>query len=352
MSESEGGAARRVRLLIAAARRLADPLDPLGVLARRELPSATGLSPEGVELALTRYLETNPSDEEVASLVRSVPAVPRAQVLLSANVFVAAHRALALALAASEDVVVRPSRREPAMARLLDRAAPGTFQIVERLEPRPGDHVWAYGSDETLEAIAPNLPAGVALHSHGSGIGVVFVELPGDAAQDDVAALAEAVTDDVVVFDQRGCLSPRIVFAAAEPPFVRALAERLAKSLAAAAQRVPLGRLEEDEVADRVRYRDALLVTGTLFPAGESVVGADVVGRAVVVPPIGRNVHVMRMLEVRTVAAALGPVVAAVGVSGSESFVSSVRSAFPRARLSRPGAMQLPPFDGPVDRRS
>jgi Acyl-CoA reductase (LuxC) len=352
VTERGGDATRRVTRLIGAARRLADPRDPLGERARRELPVTTGLSPEGIELALTRCLETRPSDAEVASLVGSVAFAMRAHVLLSANVFVAAHRAIALALAASDDVVVRPSRRDPSMVSLLEAGAPGLFRIADRLEPSAGDHMWAYGSDDTLSTVRSGLPAGVVLHAHGSGVGVVFVEPSANAPVPELETLAEAVTDDVIVFDQRGCLSPRVVLVAGEPKVVRAFAETLAGALTHAANRVPLGRLDDDEIADRERYRGALLVAGDAFPAAEGVVGVDVAGHAVVVPPAGRNLHVMRAVDLVRSAEALGASVAAVGASGSEAFVERIRSLFPRARLSAPGEMQTPAFDGPVDIRT
>jgi hypothetical protein len=347
---SDAIAVRRVRTLVDAAKRLADPRDPLGVEARAELPAATGLSPEGVDLALDRCLETHPSDVEVMALVRSVAPAPRAHVLLSANVFVGALRAIALGLAASERVVVRPSRREPVMARLLERAAPGLFSVVDQLEPSAGDHLWAYGEAETLEALRRETTQGVILHAHGPGIGIVFVDASA-AAPRELDVTAEAVAADVVPFDQRGCLSPRVVFVLGEPLRARAFAEALSASLTRAAQRVPVGRLDAEELAGRTRYRDTLLAAATIFPSGGGFVGLDLDGTAIVVPPAGRNVHVMRCVDPAVVTAPLGSAVTSVAVSGDRALIDRVSSLFPHARVTEPGAMQTPPFDGPVDRR-
>ena len=54
----------RVERLLEGARVLRDPASPLGRRARAELPKATRLSPEGVELALSECLETEPTDAE------------------------------------------------------------------------------------------------------------------------------------------------------------------------------------------------------------------------------------------------------------------------------------------------
>src|SRR6185295_1415224 len=127
-----------------AARRIADATDPFGRRARTLLPESTGLSLQGVELALTRCLEIQPTEAELAALCASLPEVPRAHVSLPANVFVAAHRAIALAAAAAPEVAVRASRREPHLPALLCEASDGAFELVRELSPRSGDMYFAY----------------------------------------------------------------------------------------------------------------------------------------------------------------------------------------------------------------
>src|SRR6188768_461847 len=200
---------RRARLepLLESARSLADPASERGRLARERLAHSSGLSAQGVDFALQRCLEIAPDEREIAALIRSTPSAQVAHVLLSANVFVAAHRAIAIALAASAEVRVRASRREPEMAELLLAGAPGSFQLVTELSPHSGDRLWAYGSDDTMAEVAATLPAGVALHAHGSGFGVaVLDEVPPEA---ELGALLGRLAEDIALFDQRGCLSPR-----------------------------------------------------------------------------------------------------------------------------------------------
>jgi hypothetical protein len=339
-----------VERLVAAARRLAEPDDPIGVEARAVLPLSTGLSREGVELALSRCLETRPSAAELAALVASARPAPRAHVLLSANVFVAAHRALAVALASSADVTVRPSRREPEMVRLLRLGAPELFRVAERLDPAPGDRFFAYGTDETLETVERGLPKGVAFEGHGAGLGIVFVDglgVPGD----EIERVASAIAEDVVPFDQRGCLSPRIAFVDADEPTARRLASAIASRLSELEREVPLGYLEPDEVALAVRYRDTMTMVGEVLRAGSGSVGLSLEEGAIVVPPPGRNLHVQRCSDLARVGAALSSRVTSVGVAGRASVIERVRALFPGARLARAGAMQAPPFDGPVDLR-
>ncbi len=344
---SRSSARERIRRLVDAARRIADPTDPLGVEARRVLPASTGLSAQGVALALEAALESNPSEAEVSSLIASVEQAPRAHVLLSANVFVGAHRALALALAASSVVRVRPSRRETTMVRLLDQGAPGSFEIVDTLTPVSGDRFWAYGTDATLRDVQRALPSGVEFHPHGPGLGVVALGV-GCTASPYIDDLARRVAHDVILFDQRGCLSPRVVAASGSIDEVRGFARALASELVRAEVRFPRGLVTQDEAAAAVRYRDTLLVGGELLPAGAGWVGLDVSGQTIVVPPPGRHVHVLVADEPLRKLASLEGRVTSLAV---ENLSSEIPGSLSGARRCSPGEMQAPPFDGPVDRR-
>ncbi|HEX4338606.1 MAG TPA: acyl-CoA reductase [Polyangiaceae bacterium] len=345
----------QVWALVAAARRLADAKTNEGARARAVLAAATGLSVEGVELALTEHLETEPTRNDVTALVGSVEPARAAHVVLSAGVFVAAHRAIALGLAASDTVFVKPSRREPEMARLLAEALPGSFTVVDAIAPRAGDVVFAYGNDETLAAMRAALPAGVRFRGHGTGFGVAIIDARGTDAE--LEASAVSLCRDVVPFDQRGCLSPRIVFVTGTPERGHAFSEALSHSLARAERLVPRGQLSADEAAEITRYRDTIRYAGALFPAGTGWIGFDATGGAAVLPPVGRNLHVVVTNDVPALLAPISKWITAIGMGGAvsggtaEGLTNAVRTAVPRARMSALGLMQKPPFDGPVDRR-
>jgi hypothetical protein len=340
----------RVETLVRAARRIADPADELGVLARATLPAATGLSPEGVALALEHHLETDPSDAELDSLLSSVRPARSAHVVLSAGVFVAAHRAIALGLAAAEAVYVKPSRREDEMARLLARAAPGSFTLVDAIEAEQGDVVFAYGTAKSLTAIKAGLPAPVVFHGHGPGIGVACVELS-SSNDSQLEAACRLIADDVVPFDQRGCLSPRIVFVAGAEETVGQFGEALARSLADRERKIPRGRIFAEEAAEAVRYRDTMQFSSAIHAAGSAWVGVDLCGGVSVVPPSGRNVHVARSTNIGASISPIAHSVTVAGIFGAPSFAAHIAEALPRARKCRLGLMQRPPFDGPVDLR-
>jgi hypothetical protein len=311
----------------------------------------TGLSIEGVELALGECLETSPSDGEVRALVSSVAPARAAHVVLSASVFVGAHRAIALALAASSAVFVRPSRREPEMARLLAEAVPDLFTIVDEIRPEAGDVVFAYGADATLYAIESRLPQSVRFEGHGTGFGVVVVD-GGLASDAELGHAATAVAQDVVPFEQRGCLSPRLALVEGTAARGRTFAESMARALVEVERRVPRGQLSASEAAEIVRYRDTLRYAGELFGSVRSGwVGLDVTDGPPSLSPVGRNLHVIVSYNAKARLASISRWVTTIAIQGSRSFADHVRGAVPFARRCALGHMQRPLFDGPVDLR-
>lgn len=276
--------------------------------------------------------------------------------ILPSNVFVAAHRALALALASSADVRVKPSRREPVFVELLAEAAPGLFEIVPGSGEYPwhavrgGDHVWAYASDQTLSTLARALPAGAVLHAHGAGFGVAVVAL-GDRSHWRESARGLAV--DTALFEQRGCLSPRLVLAQGELAAAEAFAELLALSLSELAEHCPPARFEPAEQAANAWFRQRSAALGRVFAAGTGAVAVhETTSLLAALPPAGRNLLVVPVTE-QALAHALAELEPHVTIAGcsSPTLAHEVARALPRARIAPLGQMQSPPFDGPVDRR-
>jgi hypothetical protein len=265
-------------------------------------------------------------------------------VLLSANVFVAAHRAIALALAASEHVFVRASRREPQMAELLARGAPGLFTLVSELGPRPGDHVFAYGRNETLAALRSSLPPGVVLHGHGDGFAVAVA-----GPEAEPTAVAEGLALDIALFDQRGCLSPRALLVAGHE--ARPYARALQSALEALERRVPLGRLSSDEQARVTNFRDSMTFSAEVLPAGSGFVSLEEAAERLIIAPVGRNCHVASCADPLALLEDQREALTSVGLAGADALRDRLATMLPGVRLTAIGELQTPPFDGPVDRR-
>jgi acyl-CoA reductase-like NAD-dependent aldehyde dehydrogenase len=308
---------------------------------------------------MSECLETDASQAELEAFCERAPVAPRVWVVLSANVFVAAYRTIAWALAASERVFVKPSRRDPVFAELLWQAAGSdSFELVDALQPIPGDHVHAYGSDETLEQVFAALPSGVTLWGYGSGLGAALVLQPGNEA-----AAAAGVAKDTVLFEQRGCLSPRCVGVSSACD-VEAFAAALEQELLALDDRISAPVLPDEQRADLAWFANLARRTGSLrLPVRRGA--SEPAGRIhlmqsaptnwpapLLVAPPGRALCVYVADEPWLSLNEHEPLITCLGTDANLAQRAQLSARFPSARLSELGQMQRPPFDGPVDRRA
>ncbi|MGH7285679.1 MAG: acyl-CoA reductase [Polyangiaceae bacterium] len=341
MSDDVDARIARVRAVVDAARTLAPDASLVDPIAR-----STGLSREGVGLALRSHLETDPSDEDLRSLVSRMQVALHVHVILSSNVFTASLRAVACASAASASVSVQTSSREPHFANALLRAIanPAIFKADrDYVTSMSTGEIHVYGRGETIDAIEKLAPPGIVIRAHGPGFGVACV-VPGDQLE----LAASNMATDVVPFDQRGCLSPRVAFVVGDSDRARAFADRLAVVLERMGSSVPRGTLDDDEKADAARYVDTMRFAGHVAVGATCTVGLS---ESFTIPPSGRHVHVMPLgapTELTRVIAPVSHLVTAVGASDR-----TLASFFPDfVRYSKLGVMQKPPLDGPVDLRA
>lgn len=339
---AESARRARVARLVEAARVLGNPQTDAGRSLRRRLLETSGLSAANIELGLTRCLEIEPVDEHLQALLASTPEAPHAHVRLSGNVFVAALRAIVIGLASSAQVSVRASRRDPALAEALQTLAPQLFELTTQLAPKPGDHFWSYGSDATLAEVKASLPSGVWFHHHGSGFGAAVVDASALTAEQ-----TRELALDSALFDQRGCLSPRVVCVIGSHEQALDVAKDLATELTALERELPPGPQDAAQAADARRDRDAAAYAFELFSAGSGWVSF---APELVVPPAGRNLHVSATPDPLR---ALTPFIQHITCIGTnaDSLAGQLRHTFGGARLVALGDMQRPPLDGPVDRR-
>lgn len=335
--------ARDVRAVLDAAATLAARADEEWIAS---LVESTGLSREGVALGLRVALEREATDDELRLLLSRVRPAESVTVVLAANVFVAAVRAIVLALAAAPRVYVRPSRRDPVFARALVEALDDPrITLVDELVAH-GGVVHAYGRDETMRALVDT--TGMPVWAHGAGLGVAIVD-----AEDDRALTARALADDMVVFDQRGCLSPRIAFFVGDPAGARHLAVSLVAELDDARARVPPGSLAAAEAREIAAARDVALVCGeVLGEAGGMVAITEVEqGASCMMFPPGRHLVLVPVASEAELVPHLARFGTALVTVGSTDEGRTARLAPAWARRARLGALQRPRLDGPVDLR-
>jgi hypothetical protein len=309
-----------------------------------EIARMTGLSPEGVRLALDEHLEIAATDSELELLVDRAGDAPRVHVILSAGVFVGALRALAVAYASSGVVTVRPSRRDPVFARALVEAL-GRPAVSLGDSPALAGEVHVYGTDETNARVAAGAWPGVVVRRHGSGLGVAAVSRAAD-----VASAAVLVAADVVPFDQRGCLSPRVVLVEGDEARACDFAGALDAALGAAGSRIPRGWLSEDERAQASRYMQTVAFAGRVWRGSAHGIGSS--SGPLLMPPPGRYVHVRAVSDAADARLCLAPIARYIVAFGTDDPGRLAAWAPESARVSALGFMQRPPLDGPVDLRA
>lgn len=335
--------------IVSAARRLAEREGAPRASLVASLVATTGLSPEGVELGLARHLEIDPSPEEIASLVASAAPTREVAVVLSANVFVGALRAIALARAASERVRVRPSRREPAFARALVAELGDPAVVLDEalaVEDLRGGELHVYGHDATISDVRRKVAPGVLVRGHGSGLGVAWVTRAAD-----LEPSASALASDVVPFDQQGCLSPRVVLVEGDAARARALGEALHGALTELGRRVPRGEVPVDVRASAAMWSASLAYAGEVLEGADHVVAVADEAAPAALPPTHRHVLVVPIRDAAALAVAVAPLAHAVVAFGCDDDEAARAVAPAWSRRSRLGAMQRPRLDGPVDGR-
>jgi len=258
-------------------------------------------------------------------------------VVLASNVCIAPLRALACAVASSASVRLKPSRRDPVVAELLVRAlSEPDILVTETIGARSGEALHLYGSDEAIAEVTASVDPEVRVTSHGHGIGVAVVDWPDRRA-------AEAIAEDLVAFDGRGCLSPRVVIASGDP-------ERFGELLHQALGHHPIarGRCDHHDRAALQRYGRTMEAVGRWLQGPHHGVACDPDPEAIALPPPLRSTIVVPANGI----AHLDPtLVTTIGHDGGGELFQQLAERCPRARRAALGDMQRPPLDGPVDRR-
>lgn len=365
----------RVEALVGLARKLLELAQHGNVDA---LSTSSGLSPEMTRWALRTTFDTVTETSLRAFLVSAelpdhrVAPVGLATVLLSGNVLTAPARALLLPLLMGVPVVARVSSREQAFAALLHQELSGGCPAMRALaqglalvtvDPTSvtgrgafqallavPDAVVTYGSDHTCAEVRRQLPPGVQAIEHGHGLGVGVLAAAANTDDDTVDELAAAFALDVAAYDQRGCLSPQVVYVE-ENGWVspQRFAERLHHALAHLAVTLPRGPLDPQLGGQQVQFRGVGAALGRLFEGDGWSVTYE--GELPVRPTPGfRNIAVHSYADATVLASKLTPLgrhLKVIGYAGDDAQRRHVAQHLPAAlapRVCAPGEMQTPPF--------
>ena len=158
------------------------------------------------------------------------------------------------------EVLVKAPNQDLGFPAYLAASLPGV-RLIDRDEVTPWsasvDAVVVVGGDDAVRAIGAHVPLATPFLGYGDRPSIGFT----DAAPSSSAVAGFA--DDVLLYDQRGCLSLRELWVTGEPA---AVAERLADRLRGSPPRPPLGALE-----DRLRRFPDLAVTAGAVVHAERV---------------------------------------------------------------------------------
>jgi hypothetical protein len=226
---------------------------------------------------------------------------------------------------------------------------PGGSEALEEAALARADTVVAYGGDDVVRSLRDRAPVTtrfVAYH-HRVSVGVVGLEgLQEAIAEQGAAALANAVA----IFDQRGCVSPQVVYVEEGGEVSpRAFAGLLATSLAALERDLPGGLLDRAEASALHQMRG----TAELMAASDGGVelqhGGDAHWTVIFDPAAtlltaytGRSVQVKPLSDLARLPDLLAPMRAHLQTVGAAGLGD--RGTALAVRLGRVGVSRVVPF--------
>jgi acyl-CoA reductase-like NAD-dependent aldehyde dehydrogenase len=366
---------QRASWLAAAADRLTRRTDE----SSPELSESTGLSVPMIRWAAATTLDTvrvhamldlwrrarsdaGPNAEPIAMLA----------VVLAGNVFTASVRGVMVPLLCGIPVLVKTSSKEtqfPAMLREALRDADAhlgaSMDVVtfaggdvdcEDALLEPAEALSVYGSDETLASLGTRLGK-TPLLAHGHGVSVAYCAA--DALESGtIGQTIERLSLDIAAYDQRGCLSPQLVYVEEDPRMaITEFARRLAsEGLDPMSQRLPRGALPLSVGAAQAQWRGIAEVEGTLF-VGNSFSVAVRPTNPLRWSPAYRNVTLSPVAGVNEALRAMEPIGSNLKCVGADaSSLAQLSAGLAESRSLQAyacalGEMQTPPLDAAADGR-
>jgi hypothetical protein len=234
---------------------------------------------------------------------------------------------------------------------------PGGSEAVEDVALQEADVTTVYGGDgvvRELGARAPVTARFVAYH-HRLSLGVVGREALGP---DLVHRTASEVAGAVAFFDQRGCVSPHVVYVEEGGAAVAlAFTEELAEALATVETHLPGGRLDPLEASELQQVRGAAELMAATGAGTEVRHGGDASWTVILdpeasfVPSCGARVVRVKpvddVLRVPGIVEPLGHHLQTVGVAGAGDRIETLGEAFGRVGATRITGFADVPFPHP-----
>jgi hypothetical protein len=237
---------------------------------------------------------------------------------------------------------------------------PGGSTALEAAALASADVVTAYGSDESvrvLRALTPITARFVAYH-HRMSVGIVGRAV---LTSTSVETAAADVAHAVALFDQRGCVSPQIVFVEEDGEVSpEGFAEALGRALSQVEARLPTGPRDVGDASRLQQARGtaellegtgaAKIVHGGRDPWTVVLDKAQEAGADLGVTPAGRFVRLRTIADAMEVPARLSPLalhLQTVGVAGLGGRVEKLARSLGEVGASRVTPFSAVPFPPP-----
>ncbi len=349
----------------------------------RELPAATGFSPQNVLEGLARGLAPWTGDalralaeRELARSGELARGYDVTSVLLAGSIPMPALLSVIAPLALRSPVLVKTAARDritaPLVARSIAAIDPELGRCVEVVGFAGTDAacmeaflgascVLATGSDATIAAVAERMRPHQALLRHGHRLSLALLG-PESCDGGALDAAARGIALDTALWDQLGCLSPIAVYVAGDTSSCRRVADALARELDAVGRALPRGAVDAGAAAlfahelAGAELRAAAGSQVTVHAARDASWAVVCESEAALRPaPLHRFVRVHPLPAPEQLGHALGPLaahlagVAVAGFGRAQPGVEAGLRALGASRVCSPGELQSPPLDWPRD---
>lgn len=285
--------------------------------------------------------------------------------VLAGTVPPVAIEAIVLALLARAPLLLKTSSEEPALARWmlqgLRDTTPELARSIAVLTWKGGDDpldtlacteastVVAYGGTESIDSLYRRCRFPTRFFGYGHRVSFALIGPDdGHGATLQLPALGRQLALDAAAYDQRGCMSPHLVFLASNAAWsTHEVCDAIARGFEQLHEELPGGTLPLEVAAARHQARGVAEFEGNWY--GSDVGGAIAHDHTAFIPsPGGRILHVVPFEDLHTLKETLTPLRGAVSTVGLHwpppdiDGIIDLLGKLGARRITRPGRMQRP----------
>ncbi|MEE3328686.1 MAG: acyl-CoA reductase [Myxococcota bacterium] len=307
---------------------------------------------------------------------------PRTSVILAGVIPMPNLLNTILPLVVGSPVIVKPSRGDPHTPNLivecLSEIDPELGRCIEVISLKSADQeamqlllrspcVMASGSDETMDQIRRQLSPDQTFIAYGHKFSIAIVDSSSLVEAERREEIADALSMDIALWDQLGCLSPAAIYVVGEQAHRTRLdlLDALAEKMAFRERAWPRGTTSNQTRADIRRERDEAEMRATL-PGGPELRGSPSSDWTVIAEsgpdwrptPLHRFVRLYPVTDLAELRATLHPMrrhLSSVAVDGFPEGSVALEELIPTlqdlgfSRICRAGQLQTPPLSWPHD---